>query len=87
MMSKMIGMMIGLAVFIFLLFMYLLTKAVIDHSARSISYMKVFGYRDSEDLASVHPLDHAVRGGIAHAEPAGDHRLAHGHLPLDAARL
>ena len=44
----MIGMMVGLAVFIFLLFMYLLTKAVIDHSARSISYMKVFGYRDSE---------------------------------------
>jgi len=43
MMSKMIGMMVGLAVF-----MYLLTKAVIDHSARSISYMKVFGYRDSE---------------------------------------
>ena len=26
--------------------MYLLTKAVIDYSARSISYMKVFGYRD-----------------------------------------
>ena len=48
MMSKMIGMMVGLAVFIFLLFMYLLTKAVIDHSARSISYMKVFGYRDTE---------------------------------------
>lgn len=48
MMSKMIGMMIGLAVFIFLLFMYLLTKGVIDHSARSISYMKVFGYRDGE---------------------------------------
>ena len=41
-------MMVGLAVFIFLLFMYLLTKAVIDHSARSISYMKVFGYRDGE---------------------------------------
>ena len=48
MMSKMIGMMVGLAVFIFLLFMYLLTKAVIDHSARSIGYMKVFGYRDGE---------------------------------------
>lgn len=48
MMSDMIGMMVGLAVFIFLLFMYLLTKAVIDHSARSISYMKVFGYRDGE---------------------------------------
>ncbi len=29
-------------------YVYLLTKAVIDHSARSISYMKVFGYRDSE---------------------------------------
>lgn len=28
--------------------MYLLTKAVIDRSARSISYMKVFGYRDGE---------------------------------------
>ena len=47
-MSNLIGMMIGLSVFIFLLFMYLLTKAVIDRSARSISYMKVFGYRDGE---------------------------------------
>lgn len=48
MMSNLIGMMVGLAVFIFLLFIYLLTKAVIDRSARSISYMKVFGYRDDE---------------------------------------
>ena len=48
MMSDLIGMMVGLSVFIFLLFMYLLTKAVIDRSARSISYMKVFGYRDGE---------------------------------------
>ena len=48
MMSNLIGMMVGLAVFIFLLFMYLLTKAVIDRSARSISYMKVFGYRNNE---------------------------------------
>ena len=48
MMSNLIGMMIGLSVFIFLLFMYLLTKAVIDRSARPISYMKVFGYRDGE---------------------------------------
>ena len=48
MMDSIIGMMVGLAVFIFLLFMYLLTKAVIDRSARSISYMKVFGYRDRE---------------------------------------
>ena len=48
MMSDLIGMMVALAVFIFLLFMYLLTKAVIDRSARAISYMKVFGYRDAE---------------------------------------
>ena len=48
MMSSLISLMVGLAVFIFLLFMYLLTKAVIDRSARSISYMKVFGYRDGE---------------------------------------
>ena len=48
MMSDLIGMMVGLSVFIFLLFMHLLTKAVIDRSARSISYMKVFGYRDGE---------------------------------------
>ena len=48
MMSDMIGLMVGLSVAIFLIFMYLLTKAVIDHSARAISYMKVFGYRDRE---------------------------------------
>ena len=48
MMDDMIGMLVGLSVFIFLVFMYLLTKSVIDRSARSISYMKVFGYRDSE---------------------------------------
>ncbi len=48
MMDDMIGMLVGLSVFIFLIFMYLLTKSVIDRSARSISYMKVFGYRDSE---------------------------------------
>ena len=77
MMSKMIGMMIGLAVFIFLLFMYLLTKAVIDHSARSISYMKVFGYRDSE-------ISHLYIRSITLCVAAW---LAHGHLPLDAARL
>ncbi|MBD9214122.1 MAG: ABC transporter permease [Senegalimassilia anaerobia] len=48
MMDDMIGMLVGLSVFIYLLFIYLLTKAVIDRSARSISYMKVFGYRDAE---------------------------------------
>lgn len=48
MMDDMIGMLVGFSVFIFLVFMYLLTKSVIDRSARAISYMKVFGYRDSE---------------------------------------
>ena len=48
MMDGMIGMLLGLSVFIFLVLMYLLTKSVIDRSARSISYMKVFGYRDGE---------------------------------------
>ena len=48
MMDDMIGMLVGLSVFIFLVFMYLLTRSVIDRSARAISYMKVFGYRESE---------------------------------------
>ena len=48
MMNDMIGMLVGLSIFIFLLFIYLLTKSVIDRSARAISYMKVFGYRDRE---------------------------------------
>ena len=48
MMDDMIGMLVGLSVFSFLVFMYLLTKSVIDRSARAISYMKVFGYRDRE---------------------------------------
>ena len=48
MMDDMLGMLVGLSVSIFLIFMYLLTKAVIDRSARSISYMKVFGYTDRE---------------------------------------
>ncbi len=48
MMDGLVGMMVGMAVFIYLIFMYLLTKAILDRSARSISYMKVFGYRDAE---------------------------------------
>lgn len=48
MMNDLIGMMVALSVFIFLIFMYLLTKSIIDRSARAISYMKVFGYRDTE---------------------------------------
>lgn len=33
---------------LFLILIYLLTKTVIDRSARAISYMKVFGYHDGE---------------------------------------
>ena len=33
---------------LFLVLIYLLTKTVIDRSARAISYMKVFGYHDRE---------------------------------------
>ncbi len=36
------------AALVFFVLMYLLTKTVLDHSARSIAYMKVFGYRDRE---------------------------------------
>ncbi|OFK23714.1 ABC transporter permease [Olsenella sp. HMSC062G07] len=41
-------MLTGLAVVVSLLLIYLLTKTVIDRSARHISYMKVFGYHESE---------------------------------------
>ena len=47
-MGDMMDMMLFVAVSIFLIFMYLLTKTVIDRSARAISYLKVFGYRDGE---------------------------------------
>lgn len=47
-MGEMMNAMVGMAVTIYFIMMYLLTKTVIDRSARSISYMKVFGYRDRE---------------------------------------
>lgn len=47
-MGSMASMLIGVSVIIYLVLMYLLTKTVIDRSARAISYMKVFGLRDSE---------------------------------------
>ena len=42
------GAMLYAVVPLFLILIYLLTKTVIDRSARSISYMKVFGYHDRE---------------------------------------
>lgn len=47
-MGSMTGLMVVLAAIIYVVLMYLLTKTVIDRSARSISYMKVFGYRSRE---------------------------------------
>ena len=47
-MSKMVGIIVFLAVAIYLIMMYLLTKVIVDRSARSISYMKVFGYKQRE---------------------------------------
>ncbi len=43
-----ISMIVVLAVPIYLILIFLLTKTVIDRSARAISYMKVFGYHDDE---------------------------------------
>ncbi|NGM17457.1 FtsX-like permease family protein [Eggerthellaceae bacterium zg-893] len=47
-MGSITGMLVVLAAIIYVVLMYLLTKTVIDRSARSISYMKVFGYRPRE---------------------------------------
>lgn len=47
-MGEMASFILYLAVFIYIVLMYLLTKTVIDGSARSISYMKVFGYHSRE---------------------------------------
>jgi len=47
-MGAIAGAMLYAVVPLFLILIYLLTKTVIDRSARAISYMKVFGYRDRE---------------------------------------
>lgn len=47
-MGSMAAMLVGVSVVIYLVLMYLLTKTVIDCSARAISYMKVFGFSDGE---------------------------------------
>ncbi len=47
-MGSIMSMIMWLAVPITIVLIYLLTKTVIDRSARYISYMKVFGYRNAE---------------------------------------
>ena len=59
--GDMIGFVVGLAVAIYIILMYLLTKTVIDRSARSISYMKVFGYHNREvNSLYLHPISASV---------------------------
>lgn len=56
-MGNIMTMMMLMAVPIYLILLYLLTKTVIDRSARSISYMKVFGYHSREvDGLYIHPI-------------------------------
>ncbi len=56
-MGDIMNMMMLMSVPIYLILLYLLTKTVIDRSARSISYMKVFGYHSSEvDGLYIHPI-------------------------------
>ncbi len=64
-MGNMTSMLLGLAVSIFLVFMYLLTKTVIDRSSRAISYMKVFGYADHEiDRLYIRSITWTVVGSL-----------------------
>ena len=46
--SQMAPMCLGIAIIIYLVLMYLLTKIVIDKNAIYISFMKVFGYKEKE---------------------------------------
>ena len=56
-MGNIMTMMMLMAVPIYLILLYLLTKTVIDRSSRSISYMKVFGYHSGEvDGLYIHPI-------------------------------
>lgn len=47
-MGNIMYLMLAMAIPIYFILVYLLTKTVIDRSSRSISYMKVFGYRSGE---------------------------------------
>ena len=47
-MGGMMQLLVGVSVAIFIVLMYLLTKTIIERSARAISYMKVFGYTNKE---------------------------------------
>lgn len=69
-MGDMCQLIVGVSVVIYLVLMYLLTKTVIDRSARAISYMKVFGYRNREiDRLYLHPVSVAVAFSLVASLP------------------
>lgn len=62
--------MLWLAIPISIVLIYLLTKTVIDRSARAISYMKVFGYREREiDRLYLRPITWTVVGSYVLSLP------------------
>lgn len=69
-MGSVMGAMVWIAVPFSIVLIYLLTKTVIDRSARSISYMKVFGYRDREiDGLYLRPVTWTVIGSYVLSIP------------------
>ena len=69
-MTSIVTMVFWLAIPISIVLIYLLTKTVIDRSARYISYMKVFGYHDREVSALyVRSITWTVLGSIVVSLP------------------
>lgn len=69
-MGDIMNAMLWLAIPISIVLIYLLTKTVVDRSARSISYMKVFGYRDREiDGLYLRPVTWTVIGSYVLSLP------------------
>ena len=69
-MGSIMQMMMAVAVPVYLILVYLLTKTVIDRSARSISYMKVFGYRAREvNGLYIRPITYVVLGSLVVSMP------------------
>lgn len=69
-MGDIMNAMLWIAIPISIILIYLLTKTVIDRSARSISYMKVFGYHDGEiDRLYLRPVTWTVVGSYVLSLP------------------
>ena len=69
-MESMTSLLVALTAIIYVVLMYLLTKTVIDRAARSISYLKVFGYRSSEiNRLYIRSITAAVAGSLVASLP------------------